>query len=84
MRSTSNGSRVDSSRLRGLVEFVRRCKQQGLKVAVASSADAVKVEGNLHEIGLPPEMFDAIVNGSELVRKKPAPACFAHYKQPEE
>jgi HAD superfamily hydrolase (TIGR01509 family) len=62
--------------LRGAVEFVTRCKQRGLAIAVASSADAIKVEGNLHEIGLPPETFDAIVNGSEITRKKPAPDIF--------
>ena len=39
--------------LPGVREFVARCREKGLLLAVASSADAIKVEGNLHEIGLP-------------------------------
>lgn len=62
--------------LPGVFSFLTECRKRRLKVAVASSADAVKVKGNLHEIGLPPDMFDAIVNGSEVERKKPAPDIF--------
>ena len=38
--------------LPGVGEFVRRCRERGLKIAVASAADAVKVNGNLRQIGL--------------------------------
>jgi len=62
--------------LPGVFSFLGECRKHRLKVAVASSADAVKVEGNLHEIGLPPDTFDAIVNGSQVERKKPAPDIF--------
>ncbi len=62
--------------LPGVLEFVAKCRALGLKIAVASSADSVKVEGNLHEIGLSPSTFDAIVSGSEVERKKPAPDIF--------
>jgi HAD superfamily hydrolase (TIGR01509 family) len=62
--------------LPGVFSFLKECRECHLKVAVASSADAVKVEGNLHEIGLPPETFDALVNGSQVERKKPAPDIF--------
>lgn len=62
--------------LPGVSSFLGQCRARHLKVAVASSADAVKVEGNLHEIGLPPDRFDAIVNGSQVERKKPAPDIF--------
>ncbi len=62
--------------LPGVREFVEACRRQGFKLAVASSADAIKVEGNLHEIGLPPETFDVVVNGSEVARKKPNPDIF--------
>lgn len=62
--------------LPGVFSFLDECRKRRLKVAVASSADAVKVEGNLHEIGLPPDTFDAIVNGSQVERKKPAPDIF--------
>ena len=62
--------------LPGVVEFVAKCRSRGLKIAVASSADSIKVEGNLHEIGLPPSTFDAIVSGSDVAKKKPAPDIF--------
>src|SRR5437588_12327671 len=39
--------------LPGVFTFIAACRQRQLKLAVASSADAIKVEGNLHEIGLP-------------------------------
>ncbi len=62
--------------LPGVFSFLDECRSRHLKIAVASSADAIKVEGNLHEIGLPPDTFAAIVNGSQVERKKPAPDIF--------
>lgn len=62
--------------LAGAREFVLACRARGLLLAVASSADAIKVEGNLDAIGLPLSTFDAIVNGSQVARKKPAPDIF--------
>lgn len=62
--------------LPGVHEFVRRCRQRRLRLALASSADAVKVKGNLHEIGLPLENFDAVVDGNDVARKKPDPEIF--------
>lgn len=64
--------------LPGVTGFVAECRGRGFKTAVASSADEIKVLGNLREIGLPASTFDAVVNGSQVARKKPAPACFAH------
>ena len=60
----------------GVREFIGECRRRGLKIAVATSADRVKLEGNLRELGLPPETFDACVTGSEIVRKKPFPDLF--------
>ncbi len=62
--------------LAGVREFIAGCRQGGLKLAVASSADRVKVDGNLQEIGLPGANFDAVVSGSEVVHKKPHPEIF--------
>ncbi|MGO8749793.1 MAG: HAD family hydrolase [Thermoguttaceae bacterium] len=62
--------------LAGVREFISRCRQLGMKAAVATSADEVKMRGNLREIGLPPETFDVCVNGLEVVRKKPDPEIF--------
>jgi beta-phosphoglucomutase-like phosphatase (HAD superfamily) len=39
-----------------IVPAVRQCKNKGLKVAVASSADRIKVDANLAAAGLPVSM----------------------------
>ncbi|MFB3892828.1 MAG: HAD-IA family hydrolase [Phycisphaerae bacterium] len=62
--------------LAGAREFIADCRRRGLKLAVATSADRVKMEGNLREIGLPVSTFDTTVNGLEIERKKPFPDIF--------
>jgi beta-phosphoglucomutase len=62
--------------LAGAREFVADCRRRGLKLAVASSADAIKVAGNLRELGMSDATFDAVVTGSDVARKKPAPDLF--------
>jgi HAD superfamily hydrolase (TIGR01509 family) len=62
--------------LAGVGEFIARCRRDGVRLAVATSADAVKLQGNLAEIGVPPATFDVCVNGLEVVRKKPDPEIF--------
>jgi len=62
--------------LPGVHEFVADCRRRGLALAVASSADAIKVQGNLHDIGLPASTFDVVIDGSHVSRKKPAPDLF--------
>ena len=62
--------------LPGAVDFIGACRKAGVKLAVATSADRVKMEGNLRQIGLPPETFDACVNGSNIRHKKPNPEIF--------
>jgi beta-phosphoglucomutase len=62
--------------LPGVFEFIGQCRARGMKIAVASSADMRKVKGNLEEIGLPFEKFDAVVCGEDVVNKKPAPDIF--------
>ncbi len=62
--------------LPGVAEFIGRCRSLGLRLAVASSADLMKVEGNLRALSLPPGTFDAVVVGEDIIRKKPAPDIF--------
>lgn len=62
--------------LPGAREFIARCRAAGLRIAVATSADRVKMEGNLREIGLPAETFHVCVNGLDIARKKPHPDIF--------
>lgn len=55
---------------------VRACRAAGMKTAVASSADRIKIVANLRQIGLPPEEWDAVVTAEDVVHKKPAPDIF--------
>lgn len=60
----------------GAVELVERCQAAGLRVAVASSADRIKIEANLRQIGLPASRWQAVVCAEDVVHKKPAPDLF--------
>ena len=60
----------------GTAELIRACRGAGLRLAVASSADEVKIVANLRQIGLPPDTWDAVVTGDEVAAKKPAPDIF--------
>lgn len=62
--------------LDGVHDFISNCQKRGLKIAVASSADAVKVNINLEEIGLDRSLFQAVVTGLDVKHKKPAPDVF--------
>lgn len=64
------------SPLEGVKDFLAQCRRLQMKAAVATSADEVKMRGNLREIGLPPESFDVTVNGLEVAQKKPHPEIF--------
>lgn len=56
-----------------LIEFF---DSRGIKSAVASASDRVKVLRNIELIGVPPESFDAIITASEVTRQKPDPEIF--------
>ena len=60
----------------GAQELVGACRRAGLKIAVASSADLIKIEANLRQIGLPPATWDALVSAEDATHKKPAPDLF--------
>ena len=49
---------------------------RGIKMAICSSADRVKVLYNLRAIGADESLFGAIVTGSDVERKKPAPDIY--------
>lgn len=49
---------------------------RGIKMAVCSSADRVKVRYNLRAIGADESLFSAIVTGSDVERKKPEPDIY--------
>jgi len=60
----------------GAYDFVHACREAGLRVAVASSSDRVRVAANLQKIQLPFEFWDTFVVGEDVTRKKPAPDIF--------
>lgn len=62
--------------LPGASAFVQSCRDLGLRTALATSTDRVKMLVNLLEIGLADGAFDALVNGLDVERKKPFPDIF--------
>jgi HAD superfamily hydrolase (TIGR01509 family) len=60
----------------GAVDKARELRATGLKLAVASSADLIKIEANLNQIGLPISWWNAVVSAEDVVHKKPAPDIF--------
>ncbi|MBN1791366.1 MAG: HAD-IA family hydrolase [Bacteroidales bacterium] len=62
--------------LKGVPEFIARCRKKNLKLAVATSADEVKMRINLRETGLQESLFDALVNGLQVEHKKPHPEIY--------
>jgi HAD superfamily hydrolase (TIGR01509 family) len=62
--------------LPGVHEFIAKCRQRNLRLALATAADRVKMEVNLREIGLLVESFDAAVNALDVEKKKPDPEIF--------
>jgi beta-phosphoglucomutase len=60
----------------GTWEFISKCRNKNLKLALATSADKVKMDVNLKEIGIPPATFDSIITGLEVANKKPHPDIY--------
>ena len=60
----------------GAKPFVHAVRAAGLRTAVATSADRVKLDGALAAVGLPPAEFDAIVTGTDIKHPKPDPEIF--------
>ena len=60
----------------GAQRLVHQCQEASLLVAVASSADRIKVVANLRKIALPPESWNAVVTGEDVKARKPAPDIF--------
>lgn len=60
----------------GVHALLARLTDKGVPLALASSADRVKVEANLAAIGVPQATFRALVAGEDVEHKKPAPDIF--------
>jgi len=55
----------------GVLDLVHACRAAGFLMAVASSADEIKVHANLQNIGLPMKFWDAVVWGEDVGNKSP-------------
>lgn len=62
--------------LPGVHEFINKCRKRGLRIALATSADSIKMEVNLKEIGLSKNTFHAIITGLDIEKKKPFPDIY--------
>lgn len=60
----------------GAYDLVLACRKAGLLVAVASSADRIKVAANLQKINLPIEFWDTFIVAEHVKRQKPFPDIF--------
>jgi len=65
----------------GVQELLEFLKTQGIKIALASSADLIKIEANLKAANIDKSMFQTIVSGEDVVNKKPAPDIYLYAAQ---
>jgi HAD superfamily hydrolase (TIGR01509 family) len=62
--------------LPGVHEFMSICRIKGFRLALATSADRIKMEVNLKETGLSDDSFQAIITGLDIKNKKPSPEIY--------
>lgn len=60
----------------GIRDMLIRLKSAGCRIAVASSADQIKVTTNLDLLELSAAFFDTVITGSDIERKKPFPDIY--------
>ena len=63
----------ESAILDGAVDFIKRAKSKGIKVAIGSSSKNTNTI--LKQVGIY-DMFDAIADGNDIKKSKPAPDVF--------
>lgn len=62
--------------IKGVIGFLKSSHAKGIRLAVATSADPIKMEINLEAIGADESLFSAQVTGNQIENKKPAPDIF--------
>ena len=63
-------------RFPGVHGLLRKLRDHGLALGLATSADRIKMTANLRAIEVPEAWFSAIVVGQDIERKKPAPDLY--------
>ena len=66
---------VPAGPMRGVQELLTMLREAGVPAAIASSAPARWVVGAVERLGIRP-LFDAVVTGDEVARRKPAPDVY--------
>jgi HAD superfamily hydrolase (TIGR01509 family) len=62
--------------IEGAPEFLALARAAGLRLALATSSDRPKLEGNLAAIGVPESTFDVVISAEHVTHKKPDPETF--------
>jgi len=60
----------------GTKTLLERLKGDGFDMALASSADFIKIKANLEVAGISPGFFKVILSGEDVVQKKPSPDIY--------
>ncbi len=60
----------------GVHAFLAEARAAGLRLALATSSDRPKLDGNLAAIGIPEATFDVVVSAEHVTLKKPDPETF--------
>jgi len=60
----------------GTPERLRQLTDAGLQLALASSADRIKVDANLRVAGIPADWFAVLLSAEDVQRKKPHPEIY--------
>ena len=57
---------------------MKKLKEHNIKIVLASSADRRKIESNLKAAKIDSDIFDAIVSGDDVGKKKPNPDIYLY------
>lgn len=60
----------------GVTEVLTSLKSKGYKLALASSADMIKIKANLRVADIPTSLFETILGGDDVEHKKPSPDIY--------
>jgi beta-phosphoglucomutase len=60
----------------GAPPLLSKLKKSGLLLALATSADRIKVDANLKAAGIKKSVFSIIVTGQDVSKKKPSPEVY--------
>lgn len=60
----------------GALPLLESLKKEGYILALASSADRIKVNANLKAAGIPEEYFSLVLTGEDVSEKKPSPEIY--------